>query len=145
MHHAGDALAMPQPQPGRGLRPGRRRHDPQGDLCQRSGRGRRTNLAHLEDRRSARIQPVQSRTGSQHEALQSVTRCQIFIEEEIPLDQTHRIQRRTARSTRCWASAAQSGSENCKSSTPKRRPGRILRMVEPSVVQGVEQHEDATL
>ena len=40
----------------------------------------------------ARIQPVESRTGSQHEALQSVTRCQIFIEEEIPLDQTHRIQ-----------------------------------------------------
>jgi hypothetical protein len=39
----------------------------------------------------ARIQPVESRTGSRHEALQSVTRFQIFVEEELALDQSHRI------------------------------------------------------
>ncbi len=39
----------------------------------------------------ARIQPVQSRPGSQHESRQTITRCQIFVEDELALNPTHRI------------------------------------------------------
>jgi hypothetical protein len=39
----------------------------------------------------ARIQPVQSSVGSQHEARRTTTRYQIFMEGELALDQTHRI------------------------------------------------------
>ncbi len=39
----------------------------------------------------ARIQPVRSTPGSQHESRQKITRCQIFVEEEFALDPTHRI------------------------------------------------------
>ncbi len=40
----------------------------------------------------ARIQPAEMRVGSQHEAREATTRCQIFVAEELVLDQTHRIQ-----------------------------------------------------
>ena len=40
----------------------------------------------------ARIQPDQSSIASQHEARQTTTRCKIFIEEQLALDQTHRIE-----------------------------------------------------
>ena len=41
---------------------------------------------------AARIQPVTVTIGSQHLARQAVTRCQIFLEENLALDETNRIQ-----------------------------------------------------
>ena len=158
VHHAGDALAMPLPQPGRGLWPGRRHHDSQGDLCQRNGRGRRTNMARLEDRRpgkdpAGRVAHRQSARGAAvGHALPDLRRRATHVGPNLPHPSVGR-----GDSTRCWASTAQSGSGNCRSSTPKRRPGRILQMFEietsiaarvefarPSTAQRVEQHEDAT-
>jgi len=40
----------------------------------------------------ARIQPVATRAGTKHRARQTVTRYQIFVEEDFSLDHTHRIQ-----------------------------------------------------
>ena len=131
VHHAGDALAMPLPQPGRGLWPGRRHHDSQGDLCQRNGRGRRTNMARLEDRRpgkdpAGRVAHRQSARGAAvgHAPARSSSKSNSRWTKPTA------SKRRTGRFTRCWASMAQSGSGNCRSSTPKRRPGRILQMFE---------------
>ncbi len=39
----------------------------------------------------ARIQPVQSSPGSQHESRQTIVRCQIFVEDEPVLSPMHRI------------------------------------------------------
>ena len=46
----------------------------------------------VADRSPARIQPDQSGIASQHEARRTTTRCKIFIEEQLALDQTHRIE-----------------------------------------------------
>ena len=46
----------------------------------------------MADRRPRRIQPVQSQAENRHESRQATAKFLIFVEEELALDPTHRIE-----------------------------------------------------
>ena len=72
----------------------------------------------------ARIQPVRSSVVAQHEARQTSSRFQIFVEGEFALDQTHRILAADGTIYKILGVTGASAWENCKPSRRKQRPGR---------------------
>ena len=45
----------------------------------------------MADRRSARIQPVEVKVGAENSARCATSTYRIFVEDDLPLDHTHRI------------------------------------------------------